>query len=67
MGPHNVILSKLKRVAETVVHVSLSGKVHYGVNLLGLQNIVDQVRTANVALDKFVVGQALDIIKVLKA
>jgi len=41
--------------------------VHYGVYLLGLQNIVDQVRTANIALDKFVIGQALDIIKVLKA
>ena len=63
----DVVPRELERVAERVVDVRLRREVHDRVDLLRLQNVVDEVRRADVALDEFVVRQRRDLLEVREA
>ena len=64
---HDVVMRELERVAEGVVHVRLRREVHDRVDLLRLQDVVDEVRRADVALDELVVRQRRDLLEVREA
>ena len=55
VGADDVAVRELEAVAEGVVDVRLGGEVHDGVDLLGLEHVIDEVGCANVSLDEFVV------------
>ena len=63
----DVVPRELERVAERVVDVRLRREVHDRVDLLRLQDVVDEVRRADVALDEFVVRQRRDLLEVREA
>ena len=63
----DVVPRELERVAERVVDVRLRREVHDRVDLLRLQNVVDEVRRADVALDELVVRQRRDLLEVREA
>lgn len=63
----NVTLGEVEGVAEGVVHVSLSGEVHDGVDVFFVQDVGDEVGAGNVALDEFEVFQTRDFVKVGEA
>ena len=67
MRAEDVVPRELERVAERVVDVRLRREVHDRVDLLRLQNVVDEVRRADVALDELVVRQRRDLLEVREA
>jgi hypothetical protein len=57
MGAHDIVAGKGKRIAKRIVHVGLCRKMQHGVNVMGFKNVIDQIGTANVPFDEFVIGQ----------
>lgn len=52
MSTINVILRELKTVAKRIVDMGLGREVHYSVNVLSDEKIVDKIGTCNIPLDK---------------
>ena len=64
MSALDVVFGEFKRVTERVIDVTLRRKVHDGVYLLALEDVIQQVDGTNVPLDKFDVQQMFDIAQV---
>ena len=64
MCTHNIILSELKWIAERIIDMGLSCKMHDGVNIFSFQHIIDQIRTAYISFHEFVVWKVLNFIQV---
>ena len=67
MCSENVALGKVERISEGVVHMSLGGKMHDGIDTLFFHDVGDEVGTGDITLDKFEVFQAGDVFEVVKA
>mmetsp|Transcript_927 Transcript_927/g.1606 ORF Transcript_927/g.1606 Transcript_927/m.1606 type:complete len:313 (-) Transcript_927:149-1087(-) len=63
----NVGLGEGEGVTERVVDVRLGGKVHHGIDLLLLEDVVDEIGTLDVTLDELEIGQILDVGQILEA
>jgi hypothetical protein len=66
MGSEDVCLRECEGVTERIVYVGLSCKVHDGVNLILLEDVVDQITTGNVSLDEFKVWKFHYLLQILK-
>ena len=62
---HILYLCELERVSKGVIHMSLCGEMHDGVNLLCFQDIAYKLRAADIALHKLVIRVILDFVKIL--
>ena len=67
MRSQNVSLGKVERVAERVVDVSLSSKVHDGVNPFLCQNIGNEIGATDIALDEFEVFETRYFLEISEA
>ena len=64
VGAVDVALGEVERVTEGVIHVSLGGKVHDGINVLFCHHIRYKVRTADISLDEFEVLETRHFLEV---
>lgn len=55
MGSHDIILRELEGISKRVVDMSLGSEMHDGINLFSFQNKINQIRAANISLNKFVI------------
>mmetsp|Transcript_15658 Transcript_15658/g.35920 ORF Transcript_15658/g.35920 Transcript_15658/m.35920 type:complete len:215 (+) Transcript_15658:350-994(+) len=67
VGSVNVGMRESKGVTKRVINVCLSSKMHHRVNLLLLEDIRNQVRRADVTLDKLEVWQIGELVEVCQA
>ena len=63
----DVGLGEGEGVTERVVHMRLGGKVHHGIDLLLLEDVVDEIGTLDVTLDELEIGQILDFRQIFEA
>jgi len=66
VSTHHVVLREGKRVAERVVDMRLGGSMDDGVDLLGFEDVLQQIGGQDVALDELVVRVVLDLIEVVQ-
>ena len=66
VGAVDVVLGELEGVAEGVVDVGLGGEVHDGVDVLGDEEVVDEVGAGDVALDELEVRGGFGRVEVLE-
>ncbi|GER53955.1 peptidase T [Striga asiatica] len=63
VGPVDVVFGELEAVAERVVDMGLSGEVHDGIDAFGDEEIVDEVGTSDIALDKLEVRAVIELVE----
>ena len=67
MGSQDVGLSEREGVSEGVIDMGLGSEVHNGIDLLGDNDVANEIRRTDVAFDKLVVGVLLQLGDVLCA
>lgn len=67
VSSNNVGVCKGKRVSKRVVNMCLSGKVKDCIDFLFSQDKSDKISSGNVTLDELVIGQSIQLVKILEA
>ncbi|AGE53602.1 hypothetical protein ATCVGM07011_628L [Acanthocystis turfacea Chlorella virus GM0701.1] len=66
MGPVDVVHGKCQRVTERVVHMSLRSKVHNCVNFFLFQDVRQEIRRLDIALDELKIGSISNCCQVVQ-
>jgi len=67
VSPINVVFCELEAVTKGVVNMSLSSEMQDGVDLVLVQHVRHEIRGADITLNKRVVSQILNLVKVIDA
>src|SRR6056300_1539737 len=67
MGSIDVVMCECKTIAETVVHVSLSSKVHHHIDFLGFHDVVHKVHVGDISHEKLEITKLHDFREIVHA